>query len=650
MKLAEFNRAINPTDEACYIIETPTDKVEHLKFKDIKSILLTRNDVALKMHIPKGLLIIELKNTAIIEAIKNRKEKLLVAKKDDKYYIYAKSSFNKGTNNNLLACGVNANTLAYTKKGTEILLPFHSKENVLKKYSSTTIVYSNGIDELPMWLTPLRRASSNVTDGLAIPIRENASSILVGHVTHVAGFTREQQKELLQIMNANLVVPPLDPQTVTNLCDSFADSLLYEFMYKNEFLHDKFGDYVIEACHIKKDKISGKLYFYDDKHKIYTDDPDFLRGFITKLCPRLKQYQKDEAIKYISDILETDSVKFNSNPFNIVFKNGILHLEDMEFEEMSPDQLESVQINVNYNSNAKSAIADDFFHNVTCGDEATKQLLYESIGYAMLKTSELAKSFMLTGSGRNGKSTFFDVVATILGEDNVTHLSPNDLTNNFRSSTLVGKLASLAADISAKPLSETDMLKSISAGDRIMIEKKYEQAYEGRVYSTLFFACNKLPKTPDTSDGFYRRWVIIPFNANLTKVKNVEGFLFKKRLLSQESLDYIAYNAVQAIRKLFATTQEFTEPQSVILMKEAYKINNSSVLSWFKENFVHNKTNPTEKEKEVGIKDLGYMKLGIAYEDYTEWCKETNKQALARPNFEEEVKNQFGVSWDGERK
>lgn len=648
MKLAEFNRAINPTDEACYIIETPTDKVEHLKFKDIKSILLTRNDVALKMHIPKGLLIIELKNTAIIDAIKNRKEKLLVAKKDDKYYIYAKSSFNKNTINNLLACGVNANTLAYTKKGTEILLPFHSKENVLQKYSKTTIVYSNGIDELPMWLTPLRRASSNANDELVIPIRENASSILVGHVTHVAGFTREQQKELLKIMNANLVVPPLDPQTVTNLCDSFADSLLYEFMYKNEFLHDKFGDYVIEACHIKKDKDSGKLYFYDDKHKIYTDDPDFLRGFITKLCPRLKQYQKDEAIKYISDILETDSVKFNANPFNIVFKNGILHLEDMEFEEMSPDQLESVQLNVNYDPNAKCQTADDFFYNVTCGDEATQQLLYESIGYAMLKTVELAKSFMLTGTGRNGKSTFFDVIAAILGEDNVTHLSPNDLTNNFRSSTLVGKLASLAADISAKPLSETDMLKSIAAGDRIMIEKKYEQAYEGRVYSTLFFACNKLPKTPDTSDGFYRRWVIIPFNANLTKVKNVEGFLFKKRLLSQESLDYIAYNAVQAIRKLFATTQEFTEPQSVVLMKEAYKINNSSVLSWFKENFVHNKTNPTDKEREVGIKDLEYLKLTTAYINYTEWCKETNKQALARPNFEEEVKNQFGVSWDDE--
>ena len=67
MKLAEFNRIINPTDEACYIIETPEDVIKDLKFNDIKSILLSRNDVALKMKVPQGLLIIEIKNPAIVE-------------------------------------------------------------------------------------------------------------------------------------------------------------------------------------------------------------------------------------------------------------------------------------------------------------------------------------------------------------------------------------------------------------------------------------------------------------------------------------------------------------------------------------------------------------------------------------------------------
>lgn len=646
MKLAEFNRIVNPNNEACYIIETPTERIEKNSLRDITPLLIKRKDIALKMLVPKGLLIIETKNEYVVDAIINRKESLMIAKKDDTYYIYGMSSFNKKTTNNILACGVNANTLCYTKKGTEVLLPFHSKDNVLPKYSTTDIVYSNGIGPLPLWLTPLRNSSSVATDGLDIPIRGNASRILLNHVMSIASFSREQQEDLLKIMNEYLTTPPLDDKSIDEMCNSLSDMFLSEFMNKNDFYHDKFGDFVIKALHVKKDKKSHQIYFYDAKKNIYTNDPNFLRGYITKLCPRLKQYQKDEAIKYITDVLEIDAVQFNQNPFNIVFKNGILHLDEMEFEPMSPEHLETIQINANYNPNAYSEKADEFFNNVTCGDKQTEKLLYEAIGYAMLKTVELAKSFMVTGHGRNGKSTYFDLITAILGDDNCTALSPNDLSNNFRSSTLVGKLASIAADISGKPLNDTDTLKNIAAGDRIQVEKKFQDAYAERLFSTLFFACNKIPKTPDNSPGFYRRWVIIPFNADLTKIKNVEGFAFKKALLSQESLDYVAYKAVQAIYNLFNTNKEFTEPASVVAMKEAYIVNNSSILSWFKETYVHNKLNPSNEEREKAIKEISSTLLGRVYINYTEWCKETNKQPLSRPNFEEEMKNQFGIVWE----
>lgn len=646
MKLSEFNRIVNPNDEACYIIKTPTDTIDKAKFGDIKSILRTRKDVSLGMYIPKGLIVIEMTDECVVNAIRQRNEQLMIVKKESKYYIYAMSPFNKQTVNNILACGVNANTLVNTKKGTEILLPFHSPDNVLQKYSTVEIIHSNGIGPLPLWLTPLRRGSSNTEDGFHFPLKDNASRLLMNHVINIASFSREQQVDLLKLMNRYLVVPPLDDQTIENLCESIADTFLSEFMSKNEFFHDKFGDFVIKACHVKKDKKSHHLYYYDDINNIYTDDPNFLRGYITKLCPRLKQYQKDEAIKYINDYLETESVNFNSNPFNIVFRNGILHLETMEFEPMSPDHLETIRINANYDPNAYSETADEFFNNVTCGDKDTQTLLFESIGYAMLKVVELAKSFMVTGQGRNGKSTFFDLITAILGEENCAALAPKDLTNNFRSSSLINKLASIAADISGQPLSDTDTLKSIAAGDRIQVEKKFQDAYEERLFSTLFFSCNRIPKTPDTSEGFYRRWVIIPFNADLTKIKNVEGFMFKKKLLSQESIDYIAYKSVQAIYNVLNNSMEFTQPQSVIKMLENYKINNSSVLSWFKENFVHNKSNPTPEERQKGIEKIQSMLLGQAYSNYTEWCQETNKQKFSRPSFEEELKSRFGISWD----
>ena len=644
MKLSEFNRIVNPNDEACYVIKTSTETIDNAKFADIKQPLKTQNDISLGMYIPKGLLIIEMTDGCVIDAIIKRNEQVLIAKKGAKYYIYAFSSFNKSTLNNLLACGVNANTLVYSKKGTEILLPFHSPKNILPKYKNVEIIYSNGIGELPFWLTPLRRGTSGSIDGFHFPLTENVSRLLVNHVISLASFTKDQQIDLLKLMNQYLVVNPLDDKALENLTNSLSETFLSEFMNKSEFYHDKFGDYVIKACHIKKDRKSGHLYFYNMQSNIYTDDENYLRGFITKLCPRLKNFQKEETIKYITDYLETESVDFNSEPLNIVFKNGILNLSTMEFEPMSPEHLESIRINANYDPDAHSDTADEFFHNITCGDESTQTLLYESIGYAMLKTVELQKSFMMTGSGKNGKSTFIDLVTTLLGEDNCASLSLKDMANNFRVSTLVGKLASLAADISSQPITESDLLKSVSAGDRIMLEKKYENAYEDRVFATLFFACNKLPKTPDTSEGFYRRWVIIPFNADLSNVRNAEGFNFKRKLLNQDSIDYIAYKAVNAIYKVLTETMEFTQPQSVTNMLNSYKINNSSVLSWYKERFLDNKTNPSDELKANAISRLRRLNLTNAYDNYTTWCNETNKQKLSRPNFEEEVRNQFGLT------
>ena len=301
---------------------------------------------------------------------------------------------------------------------------------------------------------------------------------------------------------------------------------------------------------------------------------------------------------------------------------------------MNQDHLESIQIDAEWDPSAYCDTADEFFKTATCGDAVTEQLLYEAIGYSMLKTNQLAKAFMLVGEGRNGKSTYLDIIKAILGKANYASLSLKDMSNTFRVSQLKDKLASLAGDISAQPISDSDLLKSISAGEDITIEQKYKDSYTSSLYSTLFYACNKLPKTPDTSDGYYRRWCIIPFNADLTKISNVDGFAFKKRLLSQESINYIAYKAVNAIYKVFNTTKDFTVPNSVASAIEAYKISNSSLLSWF--------VDYCDKDADR-IKRLG---LDSSYERYTEWCKDANRPSMSKTNYQIDVKRQLKIDFD----
>ena len=144
---------------------------------------------------------------------------------------------------------------------------------------------------------------------------------------------------------------------------------------------------------------------------------------------------------------------------------------------------------------------------------------------------------------------------------------------------LHNKLVSLSGDISSQPLKDSDLFKQIvGGGDEITIERKNKDPFNDTVFATLMFSANTLPRTPDTTSGFYRRLCIIPFNADLTSVSLVDGMDFKDRLM--KDLEYIAYKSVLAINEVLKTSHTFIEPKCVTDMMKTYRVDNSGVLSW----------------------------------------------------------------------
>ena len=633
MKFPEFNRVVNPNDEKCYVAFTNKGSPKALSFDEITKISKTDPTLEIGWIMPKGFFVIETDCMNILPSIIARNEEVMVVSDGKKLQIYCKGDFDRSTQNNILACGLNANTIAHNNKGgVSIILPFkNSKVCTAPTVLNLNIVHSNGISTAPSWLLPLKRVSSDKPDGIELPIQNNEQTILLNQLKKIKHLNRLIQQEVMEVLNKDFCATPLTKDELNNLLSISEEQLLKQFFDKDKFLHNKLGDYIIESCNIKRDSISKELFYFDDKQHIYSNDTDFITGYITKLCPSLKAYQIEETVKYIQRYLYDESVVFNSDPFKVVFKNGILDIYTMKLEPMTPDNLESIKINCNYDPNAYSKTVDEFFDTATNGDKLIEQLLYEAIGYSMLKTNELQKAFILVGSGRNGKSTYLDLIKGVLGRENTTTVSFKDLANNFRAAMLEGKLASLAGDISSQPITDSDLIKSISAGEDITIEQKYKQAQSKALFSTLFFACNKLPRTPDTSDGFYRRWCIIPFVANLSKITRVEGMMFKRDLLSQESLDHVAYKAVQAIYRVLTTTNEFTEPQAVTDMLNNYKIDNSTVLSWHRD--VH----------KDDINKLKNLKAGAAYVSYCKWCEEAGRSRSSQTTFKNSVKADLGV-------
>lgn len=613
-----------------------------LSFEEITSLANQDPMMEIGWLLPKGFLVLDIDDTTtadiVLKIIKDREEKVMVEKTTRGIHIWCKSSFDKKTVNNILAIGAMADTIP--SGNVPICTAFKNpKVNQDPNLQFREIVYYNGIEEIPFWLTPIFKFGKKPEDNfITFPLTEARNESYNKHLWRLKTtlLSPLERAECIRLINNYVASSPLTEQEMeaTMLRDSNNENVPEkEFFNGNTFVHQKMGDFLIDLLKIKKCSQTRILYYYDENKGLYVNNNDYIKGVMTNLCPILKDFQKQEVMKYIDNLLELNTTVFSKDPYKISFLNGRLDLNTMEFEPPSPKHLETVHLNVNYNPNAVGETADEFFDTATCHDKDCEQLLYEAIGYSFTKTSSLQKAFLLYGGGRNGKSTFLDIIKEICGYENCTSISFKDLGEKFRVAELYNKLVSLSGDISAQPLKDSDLFKQVIGGDEITIERKNKDPFTATVFATLFFSANKLPRTPDTTFGFYRKLVIIPFNANLSKVSTVEGSRFHDRLMKDK--EYIAYRAVMAIRNVLTNTFTFIEPEASKEVMETYRIENSSVLSWI---------------YTPGIKDkLTASTVTGAYADYKLWCDLNTYKPVGSNRLIQEVCNELSYTVENDK-
>ena len=147
------------------------------------------------------------------------------------------------------------------------------------------------------------------------------------------------------------------------------------------------------------------------------------------------------------------------------------------------------------------------------------------------------KAALAVGPGDNGKSTFLDAVIRFLGRENVSNLALQRLeADKFAVVRLLGKLANVCADLPSDHLVGTSTFKALTGGDRLTAERKFQGSFEFSPFARLLFSTNHYPTSKDASHAFFRRWLVIPFDAVLDPREKIHN------LLAQ------AYDAERAIR------------------------------------------------------------------------------------------------------
>lgn len=140
------------------------------------------------------------------------------------------------------------------------------------------------------------------------------------------------------------------------------------------------------------------------------------------------------------------------------------------------------------------------------------------------------------GDGRNGKSTYWNSLARVLGTY-CGGISADALTagckRNIRPemAELKGKRMVIAAEMEEGVRLSTSVLKQICSTDEVGGEKKYKAPFQFVPSHTIVLYTNHLPRVGASDEGTWRRLIVIPFTAQFTgksEVKNYTDYLVEK--------------------------------------------------------------------------------------------------------------------------
>lgn len=484
------------------------------------------------------------------------------------------------------------------------------------------VLYDTGEYQLlPKYLHPVK-TNMNVLDLAEGDGRNNA---LFSYILPLQQneFSVDECRECIRVINEFVLADPLSEEELSMVIRDGAFNKPTFFTSKGVFLFDKFAKYLKQAENIIK--INGKLYIYRDG--IYESGDEQIEAAMIEHIPNLSRSKRQEVLAYLGLLVSKESGIADANL--IAFKNGVLNIADGSFSDFSPEYVITNKIPHNYNPDAHSDLLDGVMRKLACGDEDVYKLLYQSIGYCFYRRNELRKSFFLLGEKRNGKSTFLDMVGTLLGEDNTANLDLCEIGDRFRTAELTGKLANIGDDINDEWVSNTAIFKKVVSGDTVTAERKGKDPFKLRSFAKFFFSANSLPRLGRGKDSsaVLDRLVVIPFDAKFSKDDADYDPFIKYKLRGEDVMEALIANAVPALIDVLAE-QEFATCEKVKKNLEEFEKSNNPILEFF---------------AELDEADYLHEPIKEVYQRYNVFCIGNNLQAMSALEFQKQMKKQYSV-------
>lgn len=532
-----------------------------------------------------------------------------------KHFLFHNTKIKSCSTHSTLAVGLTADIKVGFKSSYEVL-----KVNGEERFIEWDAEEGHDYQEIPKWLFPVKTKA----DFLTMDAGDGRNQALFNYILTLqsSGFTVEECRECITLLNRYVLKEPLSDSELEVILrdDAFKKPIFFD---GNTLLHEKFAEYLKNAKHIVK--INNQLHIFKDG--IYVPGYRAIEGEMIQLIPHLRDAQRKEVLKYLELIAEPAKA---ADANFIAFKNGVYDVAHETMVPPSPDLILTNRIEHNFNPAAYSELMDSTLNKLACQDKDIRALLEECVGYCFYRRNELGKAFILTGDKSNGKSTFLDVVAAILGEDNISTLDIKELGDRFSTSMMFGKLANIADDIGDDFLQGTQVsvFKKVVTGNRIKAERKGQDPFEFSPYVKILASANEIPRMKDKTGAVLRRLVIIPFNATFSKDDPDYRPFIKYDLMQPEALEYMIALGMEGLKRVISN-RAFTVPTLVQEQLDEYEESNNPIIAFL---------------KDVELSELENEPTSDVYRRYNLFCTENSLQAMSAIAFTKQLCRRCGFT------
>ena len=531
-----------------------------------------------------------------------------------KHFLFKNNTVENCKTHTKLACGLEADIKLGSKSSYEVL-KFDGKDRPI----IYDIFDGEEYQEVPKFLTPV----NSRVDFRNLEAGEGRNQNLFNYVLTLQSndFSIDEAKECIEIINDFVLPEPLPDDEMEKILrdESFQKPLFYN---KNQFLFDKFARYIKSQNRLIR--INGSIHMYNDG--VYVPGASEIEAEMIRIIPTLTKRNRSEVLSYLELIVTDESTPADAR--FIAFKNGVYDLETGEFTDFSPEKIITNMIPWNYNPSAYYEVTDRTLDKISCHDPNVRALLEEAIGYCFYRRNELRKSFILIGDRANGKSTYLDMIKTLLGPANVCALDLKELGDRFKTALIAGRLANIGDDIGSEFIPDPAIFKKLVSGDPVNAERKGQDPFDFTPYAKLLFSANDIPRIKDKSGAVLSRLVIVPFDATFSKNDPDFDPYIKYKLRRRESMEYLILLGIEGLKRVLKNSS-FTTSKRVVKQIEEYEENNNPILQFLKDKTVDDFENQPTRD---------------VFQDYSGFCHGNGFTPLSNVEFGKQLKKRFGLT------